>query len=204
MVSEFDIAYMKACQKLGRPVFTINDKRMKGMECYYLYKLDKNNKVYHIKELDQVFGWSSNRVDTQPDFANFRTWMQGELYLIPIELGYKDMYETIYAYVLPLSHKIKHLTPEMKLVIAFIQNQDNDNFVIVSDTPINSAIHDNYLYSLWKASGLKNKTIDKLFRNKLIDDLCKVLQKRDEKLKEILDKSYISDAFKKIRFKGDK
>jgi len=194
MVSRFDITYMKACQKLGRPVFTVNDEIMKGMECYYLYKLDKNNKVYHIKELDQVFGWSSNRVDTQPDFANFKAWMQGELDLIPIELGRKDMYETIYVYVLPLSHKIKHLTPEMKLVIAFIQNQDDNNFIVVSDTPINSAKYDDYLYSLWKASGLKSKTIDKLFRNKLIDELCELLQRREKDLKEFLDKWPIKES----------
>jgi hypothetical protein len=184
---------MKACQKL------LNNhaasERIKGMEHYYIYRLNKD-KVYHIKELDQVFGWSSNRVDTQPDFANFKAWMQGELDvdLIPIELGRKDMYETIYVYVLPLSHKIKHLTPEMKLVIAFIQNQDDDNFIVVSDTPINSAKYDNYLYSLWKASGLKSKTIDKLFRNKLIDELCELLQERETRLKEFLDKWTIKES----------
>lgn len=191
MVSKFDIAYMKARQKLAREleISTLESERVKSMECYYLYKLDKNNRVYRIKELDQVFGWSKNRVDTQPASSNFKAWMESELDLIPIELGRKDMYETIYVHVLPLSHKIKYLTREMKLVIALIQSQDDDNFVIVSDTRIDSAKSDCIALDIWnwlsKATGIKSKTIEKLFRNELIDDLCKILEKQDQMLKAL-------------------
>jgi hypothetical protein len=103
----------------------------------------------------------------------FIPWMKENSQLIT--LGLSEVY------TLPLSHKIKYLSAEMKAVIAYIQNQDDNNFVICSNQIIHSAKYEGFWFNLWmkfrERTGFYSKFIDDLFRNKQLDGACKMIER---------------------------
>ena len=158
---------------------------------YCFYKLvslgEDRNIIYdiNVKELDQVFcvGYHALSFESR----EFIPWMKENAKII----GIKDKYCGTIAYllgtgvkvvyVLPLSHKIKYLSAEMKAVIAYIQNQDNNNFVICTDEIVN-AEYEGFWFNLWmkfrKATGFYSKTIHNLFRIKALDVACEIIKLR--------------------------
>ena len=119
---------------------------------YCLYKLvslgEDRNIIYdiNVKELDQVFNVGYHSLSFESNYLKFISWMKENAELIGIEDKY---YKTKKVYVLPLSHKIKYLSAEMKAVIAYIQNQDDNNFVICTDETIYSAKYEGFWFNLW-------------------------------------------------------
>lgn len=152
----------------------LKEPRPKGLERWYFYKLTTSGKIYdiNIKELDQVFcvGYHSLNFESR----EFIPWMKENAEVISLKAGKS-------AYVLPLSHKIKYLSAEMKAVIAYIQNQDDNNFVICTDEIIN-AEYEGFWFNLWmkfrEATGFYSKTIHNLFRVKALDVACKLIERR--------------------------
>ena len=146
---------------------------MKGLEHWCLYKLAKDGTVYdiNVKELDQVFcaGYHSLNFESR----KFIPWMKENSQLIT--LGSE-------VYTLPLSHKIKYLSAEMKAVIAYIQNQDDNNFVICSNQIIHSAKYEGFWFNLWMKfrllTGFYSKFIHGLFRVKQLDEACEMIERR--------------------------
>lgn len=143
---------------------------------YKLVNLDKDRDVIYdinVKELDQVFGLAYNALSFEYDYLEFIEWMQKNAQLIMLKTGEK-------VYVLPPSHKIKYLSFEMKAVIAYIQN--DGSWVICSDQTIHSAKYEGFWFNLWmkfrKATGFYSKTIHDLFRVKVLDELCRMIESR--------------------------
>jgi hypothetical protein len=167
-MNEFDLA--KDWEKA-----LLNQPRIKGPEHWCLYKLAKDGTIYdiNVKELDQVFcaGYHSLNFESR----EFIPWMKENSQLIT--LGPNEVY------TLPLSHKIKYLSPEMKAVIAYIQNQDDDNFVICSNQIIHSAKYEGFWFNLWMKfrflTGFYSKFIHDLFRVKQLDEACRMIERRE-------------------------
>jgi hypothetical protein len=152
---------------------------------YCLYKLvslgEDRNIIYdiNIKELDQVFCAGYHSLSLEPEYLKFIEWMIENAQLIGVE---DKCYRMKMGYLLPLSHKIKHLSPEMKAIIAFIQGEDDNNFVICTDEVLYCAGYEGFWFNLWmkfrKRTGFYSKFIDGLFRNKRLDIACGVVESR--------------------------
>jgi hypothetical protein len=184
---EKNLDKLKLQLQLEAPAFEekiLNEPRPKGLEHWCLYKLvslgKDRNIIYDIsvKELDQVFcvGYHSLSFESR----EFIPWMKENAEIIGIEDKY---YKTKVVYVLPLSHKIKYLSAEMKAVIAYIQNQDDNNFVICTDRAIHSAKYEGFWFNLWmkfrKATGFYSKFVHDLFRVKALDVACELIKRRE-------------------------
>lgn len=157
----------------------LSEPRPKGLEHWCLYKLAKDGTVYdiNVKELDQVFCVDYHSLNFES--REFIPWMKENAEVIGIEDKYGG---TKVAYALPLSHKIKYLSAEMKAVIAYIQNQDDNNFVICTDRAIHSAKYEGFWFNLWmkfrKATGFYSKFVHDLFRVKALDVACELIKRR--------------------------
>ncbi len=168
-MNEFDL--IKSWEKI-----LFKEPRPKGIKHWCFYKLAAGGKIYdiNVKELDQVFCVGYHALSFERDYLKFIEWMKENAEVISLKAG-KD------AYVLPLSHKIKHLSAEMKAVIAYIQNQDDNNFVICTDEVI-SAEYEGFWFNLWmkfrEATGFYSKTIHNLFRVKALDVACELIERR--------------------------
>lgn len=177
-MNEFDL--IKSWEKI-----LLKEPRPKGIKHWCFYKLvslgKDRNIIYdiNVKELDQVFGVGYHALSFEPKYLEFIDWMKENATVIGIEDKY---YKTKKVYVLPLSHKIKYLSAEMKAVIAYIQNQDDNNFVICTDETIYSAKREGFWFNLWmkfrKATGFYSKTIHNLFRVKALDVACELIERR--------------------------
>jgi hypothetical protein len=169
-MNEFDLA--KDWEKA-----LLNQPRIKGLEHWCLYKLAKDGTVYdiNVKELDQVFcaGYHSLNFES---IRKFIPWVKENCTLLQ---EFKDSE----VYALPLSHKIKYLSAEMKAVIAYIQNRDDNNFVICSNQIIHSAKYEGFWFSLWMQfrflTGFYSKFIHGLFRVKQLDEACEMIERRE-------------------------
>lgn len=152
---------------------------------YCLYKLvslgKDRNIIYdiNVKELDQVFCVGYHALSFERDYLKFIEWMKENAQIIGVE---DKFYRTKMGYLLPLSHKIKHLSPEMKAIIAYIQNQDDNNFVICTDEVLYCAGYEGFWFNLWmkfrEATGFYSKTIHNLFRVKALDVACEIIKLR--------------------------
>jgi hypothetical protein len=161
------------------------DKIKLATRKYCFYKLvsvgEDRNIIYdiNVKELDQVFCVGYHSLSFECEYLKFIEWMKENAEVIGIEDRY---YKTRIVYVLPLSHKIKYLSAEMKAVIAYIQNQDDDNFVICTDQTIHSAKYEGFWFNLWmkfsKATGFYCQFIHDLFRVKALDVACEIINLR--------------------------
>ena len=150
---------------------------------YCFYKLATGGKIYdiNVKELDQVFCVGYHALSFERDYLKFIKWMKEENHLGSFRVSTPVKGVTAVAYALPLSHKIKYLSAEMKAVIAYIQNQDDNNFVICTDEVI-SAEYEGFWFNLWmkfrEATGFYSKTIHNLFRVKVLDVACELIERR--------------------------
>ena len=174
-MNEFDL--IKSWEKI-----LLKEPRPKGMEHWCFYKLAAGGKIYdiNVKELDQVFCVGYHALSFEPEYLRFIQWLKESAEVEVIEI--EDRYDkTRVVYVLPLSHKIKYLSAEMKAVIAYIQNQDDNNFVICTDEVI-SAEYEGFWFNLWmkfrEATGFYSKTIHNLFRVKALDVACELIERR--------------------------
>lgn len=152
---------------------------------YRFYKLvsvgEDWNIIYdiNVKELDQVFCVGYHSLSFEREYLKFIEWMKENAEVIGIEDRY---YKTRIVYVLPLAHKIKYLSQEMRMVIAHIQNQEDDSFVICTDQTIYSAKYEGFWFNLWmkfrKATGFYCQFIHDLFRVKALDVGCEIINLR--------------------------
>lgn len=135
MVRPFDICFLNSFYKRR----------------HYVYKL-RNGKVYDM-QLKEMFylNLQSFYINEFLGFTDFKLWLKENVK--PIIIQDQEVYP------LPLAHKIKRFDIRFKAIVQYIQMQDDDNFVILSEKPLEAELEGFWYKLYWSFAHLIDRHI---------------------------------------------